>query len=181
VYGVYRQNGFSLPFSIRFEGLCINYACKTNFSKNKAHRFWEIPRANAGAPKCEKGEIMPYTPRERGQEFRVLGRAKPAYEAFTYAKYASRHMSVERQERQAQVMALGTPTHLRSYVVDTNHIDGVQLHSLYNTGIIVIASLKFAHIITMFIATPAQIKRYTRDLPDLEELAYAHMCQGLTQ
>jgi hypothetical protein len=45
----------------------------------------------------------------------------------------------------------------------------------------VIASLKFAKIITMFIATPAQIRRYTRDLPALETLAQEHMQQGLTQ
>jgi hypothetical protein len=124
---------------------------------------------------------MPYTPRERGQAFHVLGRVKPQYEALLYAKGECTHMSVDRVERKEKVYALGTPVHVRSYLVDTNHVDGEQLHSLYNTGVIVIASLKFAKIITMFIATPAQIRRYTRDLPALETLAQEHMQQGLTQ
>jgi len=77
------------------------------------------------------------------------------------------------------VHALGELRTHSSYIVDTGHKDGAELHTVCTNGVIVIANLWRAEIITYLIARPGQIKRYGINDNELIHLCRTHVYQGL--
>lgn len=47
-----------------------------------------------------------------------------------------------------------------SFIVDKGHKDGLEIHNITNTGLIIIYNKESGKLITKLIARPAQIKRY---------------------
>lgn len=48
------------------------------------------------------------------------------------------------------------------FIVDRNHGDGAEMHSITENGIILIHNIETGKLITKIIARPSQIKRYYR-------------------
>lgn len=58
----------------------------------------------------------------------------------------------------AQQIGLGKP--IKSFLVNTNHPNGLEIHTLTNTGLVFIQNEQSKKLITMLIARPQQLKRY---------------------
>lgn len=77
----------------------------------------------------------------------------------------SRHMSDDRWYRTLRFGGLqnsGTPMY--SFVVDTGHPKGDEIHTITDKACIIIQNEKTKRIVTMIYATPGNIKRYWRIL-----------------
>lgn len=85
----------------------------------------------------------------------------------------------QRAFRRNKALELGKFEVVESFVVDTGHPDGLELHSVTSTGVVIIANIEKKHIITYLIARPGQIKRYGINSNDLIEKAYEHSKLGL--
>lgn len=90
------------------------------------------------------------------------------------------HYSIERQERRAFIKEhIGEGNVIDSFVVDRGHPNGAEIHSVTDTGIIIIHNQRTNKLITELIARPAQLKRLyqSRNLkvpPRVLSLAYKH-------
>ena len=62
----------------------------------------------------------------------------------------------------AKITNIGSPIY--SFIVNCGHINGKEIHTITEKGIIVIQNAKTKNIITILIARPGQIKRYWRGL-----------------
>jgi hypothetical protein len=67
---------------------------------------------------------------------------------------------MDRQERLEAILKLGQLVKHSSYLVNTNHIEGLQLHTVYKNGVVMIANVKEHKLITYYVAQPYQILRY---------------------
>lgn len=65
-----------------------------------------------------------------------------------------------------------------SYLVDTNHPNGIEIHSVYKNGVIMIANERTKKLITVLIARPNQLKRYGIEDERMLDLAYQHFKKG---
>lgn len=90
------------------------------------------------------------------------------------------HYSTERQERHAFIQDnIGEGNIIDSFVVDRGHQHGAEIHSVTDTGIIIIHNQKTNKLITELIARPEQLKRLYntqhRRVPNkVLSLAYKH-------
>ena len=75
------------------------------------------------------------------------------------------HFSVERTERHNKIVSIiGKGKCVAMFVVDTAHINGNEIHCVYDNGIIVIYNERTKRLITELIARPQQIYRYWNNL-----------------
>lgn len=69
-------------------------------------------------------------------------------------------------------------TLVNSYVVNTGHENGLEIHSVYSNGMVVIANQDSRKIVTVLIARPMQLKRYGLFNNELLFTAYQHTTKG---
>ena len=71
---------------------------------------------------------------------------------------------------------------IKEVTVDRGHRDGIEIHAITDTGIIIIKNRRKNSIITMLIARPEQIRRYYREdevVPEeVIEIALEHEKKG---
>ena len=74
----------------------------------------------------------------------------------------SNHYDKQRYKRQRLIDKYinGDGNVIDSFVVDKGHKDGVEIHSVTDTGLVVIHNKDSGKLVTKLIARPEQIKRY---------------------
>lgn len=97
----------------------------------------------------------------------------------------SKHYQSERNRREKIIQNCihGDGDVIDSFIVDKGHKDGVEIHNITNTGLIIIYNKESGKLITKLIARPAQINRYYSELnrkpPQwLLDLAHWHYRMG---
>lgn len=77
----------------------------------------------------------------------------------------SKHYDKQRNQRQRLINKYinGDGNVIDSFVVDKGHKDGVEIHSITDTGLIIIHNQHTGKLVTKLIARPEQIKRYYKD------------------
>lgn len=100
----------------------------------------------------------------------------------------SKHLGETRNERMKNVNKIGKGTIMKSFLVDKNHPNGLEIHIITSTGLIFIFNERTGKLCTILIARPAQIKRYyencniPNEIPrNVVELAYQHECNNLNK
>lgn len=81
-------------------------------------------------------------------------------------------------------IGIGNP--VNSFRVDKGHPDGPEIHTLTDTGIIIIKNAYTGNLITMLIARPRQVQRYYERQrmaapPDLIKTAVKHQKLGYNE
>lgn len=84
----------------------------------------------------------------------------------------------ERRERYETVARLGG-TPVVSCVVDTAHPNGLEIHTVLDSGVVVIGNATTKRLITWLIARPAQLIRYGVTDKAILDKAYANYQKGL--
>lgn len=79
--------------------------------------------------------------------------------AHTGAGNTSRHFARDRQARKSVVESLHGYV-VKSYIVDTGHKNGLEVHDVYSNSVVKIYNYNTNKHITDIIARPNQIKRY---------------------
>ena len=73
----------------------------------------------------------------------------------------SKHYNEQRNKRQMFIdKYIGDGNIIDSFVVDRGHKDGAEIHSITDTGLIIIHNQNSGKLVTKLIARPAQIQRY---------------------
>ena len=72
----------------------------------------------------------------------------------------TRHYLTDRQKREALIKTIGEGNAIATFTVDKHHRNGPELHTITDTGIIIIRNKRTKKLITKLIARPNQIKRY---------------------
>lgn len=97
----------------------------------------------------------------------------------------TQHYSSERMQRKSKVIELigGYGTPLYSFIVDTMHPNGNEIHTITDKGIIIIQNEHTKKLITILIARGQQIKRYFNNIIPIEvfkiiNLAEEHQLKG---
>ena len=90
----------------------------------------------------------------------------------------SRHYKNDRREREALIKKIGLGTEIGTFRVDTGHPKGAELHTITDTGIIIIKNARTHKVVTKLIARPNQIKKYGIDHKDVIEIARTHQSLG---
>ena len=97
----------------------------------------------------------------------------------------SNHYDKKRKKRQKLINKYvhGDGNVIDSFVVDKKHVNGAEIHSITDTGLIIIHNQQTGKLITKLVARPQQIKRYYinsgREPPEwLLELAEWHKQLG---
>ena len=77
----------------------------------------------------------------------------------------SSHYSKRRTRRQRLIKEHinGDGNIIDSFVINKGHVDGIEIHSITDTGLIIIHNQSSGKLITKLIARPSQIKRYYRN------------------
>ena len=85
---------------------------------------------------------------------------------FVNQHMTSVHYNKERYERQKliETQINGDGNVIDSFVVDRGHRDGAEIHSITDTGLIIIHNKSSGKLVTKLVARPQQIKRYYKDL-----------------
>ena len=94
----------------------------------------------------------------------------------------SKHI-FERKSR-VDISSVGDGYPCAGFVVDRNHVNGLEEHIIYSNGVIVIRNHHTKKLVTFLVARPMQIKRYYDALgfiapPRLLQLAHTHTMMGL--
>lgn len=78
----------------------------------------------------------------------------------------SKHYDRRRYKRQKFIdkHINGDGNVIDSFVVDKGHKDGAEIHSITDTGLIIIHNKESGKLVTKLIARPEQIKRYYKGL-----------------
>ena len=94
----------------------------------------------------------------------------------------SMHYTVDRAQREALIAQIGEGAIIATFTVDKGHPNGPELHSITDTGIIIIRNKRTKKLVTKLIARPGQIKRYfknrTPKVRELLKLAEEHKTLG---
>lgn len=100
----------------------------------------------------------------------------------------SKHYNKQRNQRQKIINRYinGDGNVIDSFVVDKGHKDGLEIHSITDTGLIIIHNKETKKLVTKLIARPQQIERYYKDSNKsppswLIRLAEWHMSLGYNQ
>lgn len=91
----------------------------------------------------------------------------------------SRHTQ-ERMARQHVVEKLKGQVHM-SFIVDTDHPNGLEVHTVLTSGVVVIGNLESKKLITWLIARVSQITRYGVSDKKIIERAIQNTRMGLNQ
>jgi hypothetical protein len=95
-------------------------------------------------------------------------------------KYEPSAHTLERMARQHVVETLKGEVHM-SFIVDTNHHNGLEVHTVLTSGVVVIGNLKGKRLITWLIARPNQLKRYGIGNKDIITKSIQNTRMGLNQ
>lgn len=102
-------------------------------------------------------------------------------EAFEPSNKATSHTK-ERQKRIAlarQLIAFESAKIIRYAVCDTEHKNGLEVHVVYNNGIVFVYNMKTRKLITVLIARAPQIERYNVTISKtMRKKINAHVKQG---
>lgn len=90
----------------------------------------------------------------------------------------SKHYADERKKREELIKKIGLGNEIGTFRVDKGHPKGAELHTVTDTGIIVIRNERTHKMVTKLIARPNQIKRYGIDRKDVIEIAREHQTLG---
>lgn len=83
---------------------------------------------------------------------------------FIYGTTATTHYNFGRSNREQLIKnVIGVGNVIQSFEVDKGHQNGLEIHQITNTGIILIYNRKSRKLITKLIARPEQIARYFCD------------------
>ena len=99
----------------------------------------------------------------------------------------SKHYSEKRYNREQFIKEhIGGGKIIKSFVVDKGHKDGLEVHYLTSTGLIIIKNKRTKKLITKLIARPQQIKRYykasNKSPPKwLLDIAFQHQKMGYNE
>lgn len=88
------------------------------------------------------------------------------------------HLMTDRQARFNFVRQLGGNV-LISYLVDRYHQHGPEVHTILDSGVVMIGNAKSKRLITALIARPEQLRRYGITDPKLLALAASNVFNGL--
>ena len=72
----------------------------------------------------------------------------------------TKHYEEQRNKREQLISDLGDSYIIDGFIVDKEHKDGLEVHSITNNGVIIIHNLHTGKLITKLIARPHQIERY---------------------
>ena len=77
----------------------------------------------------------------------------------------SKHYDKQRYKRQKLIDRYinGDGNVIDSFVIDRGHKDGAEIHSITDTGLIIIHNQNTGRLITKLVARPEQIKRYYKN------------------
>lgn len=77
----------------------------------------------------------------------------------------SKHYDEQRGKRQRLIDRYinGDGSVIDSFVIDKGHKDGTEIHSITDTGLIIIHNQNTKKLVTKLIARPEQIKRYYKN------------------
>ena len=95
----------------------------------------------------------------------------------------SKHYRNDRKERENLIHnVIGEGKEVATFKIDRHHKNGAELHTITDTGIIIIRNAKTKKLITKLIARPNQIKRYfkviTEAIQKIINLAFEHTRLG---
>lgn len=76
----------------------------------------------------------------------------------------SKHYKKYRNKREKLINKIGNGNIIDEFIVDRNHKDGLEIHSITDTGIIIIRNYQTEKLITKLVARPKQIERYYKNL-----------------
>ena len=97
----------------------------------------------------------------------------------------STHYINDRQSRERLIEEIGYGTIVKTVVVDRGHCNGLEVHSISSTGIIIIRNQRTNKLVTKLIARPGQIARYyeaNECIPrELMEIARDHLRMGYNE
>lgn len=94
----------------------------------------------------------------------------------------SKHYLADRSKREALIKTIGEGKIIATFTVDKHHRNGPELHSITDTGIIIIRNKRTKKMVTKLIARPQQIKRYFKtvnaEVEKIIKLAQEHTNLG---
>lgn len=105
--------------------------------------------------------------------FNIIGSTTESATTYSFTLHTQ-----DRQERYAEVKALGGSP-VASFIVDTGHFNGLEVHTILDSGVVVIGNLNSKRLITWLIAREGQIKRYGIFTPSILAQARKHTELGL--
>lgn len=94
----------------------------------------------------------------KGQRFDVLKKIKN--DVRDWCKENTHHIENDRQQRMDEIKSLGPLVIHSSYIINTNHICGLQIHTVYTNGVVIIGGLYDRKIITAYLLKPYQLNKY---------------------
>lgn len=98
--------------------------------------------------------------KEKREKFEVLSQIREQLYDFDNLIETS-HWNEERKERHKKIQErIGKGEFLSSFVVDTGHPNGDELHTIFDNGMIIVQNERTGRLVTELIARPGQIKRY---------------------
>lgn len=86
----------------------------------------------------------------------------------------SKHYIDDRKVREELIKKIGLGKEIGTFRVDKGHPKGAELHTVTDTGIIIIRNERTHKMVTKLIARPNQIKRYGIERKDVIEIAREH-------
>ncbi len=90
----------------------------------------------------------------------------------------SKHYTDDRKIREELIQRIGLGKEIGTFRVDKGHPNGAELHTVTDTGIIIIRNERTHKMVTKLIARPNQIKRYGIKDKNLIEIARKHQILG---
>lgn len=90
----------------------------------------------------------------------------------------SKHYTDDRKVREELIKKIGFGNEIGTFRVDKGHPKGAELHTVTDTGIIIIRNERTHKMVTKLIARPNQIKRYGINRKDVIEIAREHQALG---
>ena len=90
----------------------------------------------------------------------------------------SKHYTDDRKIREELIQKIGLGKEIGTFRVDKGHPNGAELHTVTDTGIIIIRNERTHKMVTKLIARPNQIKRYGIEDKNLIEIARKHQILG---
>lgn len=94
----------------------------------------------------------------------------------------SKHYLTDRSKREALIKTIGEGKIIATFTVDKHHRNGLELHSITDTGIIIIRNKRTKKMVTKLIARPQQIRRYFKtvnaEVEKIIKLAQEHTKLG---
>lgn len=94
-----------------------------------------------------------------GKYFNVLSTTSSVLEFATVA--TTSHWRYDRQERHNKIMTnIGDGKLIQAFLVDTGHTNGMEVHNVFDNGVVLIQNYRTNLVVTEIVARAPQIRRY---------------------